>query len=72
MQLEQVAYLFGMIDEQKSERVHLMMTPSELEAVDEWSFDSRIRGRSEAIRRLIELGLEVAKASPSSQSAVKG
>lgn len=50
-----------MADEQKTERVQLLMTPSELKAVDDWSFDNRIRGRSEAIRRLIALGLTVGK-----------
>lgn len=46
-----------MSEEQKTERVQLMMTPSELKAIDEWSFEARIRGRSEAIRRLIEAGI---------------
>ncbi|MCG4258025.1 hypothetical protein [Acetobacter senegalensis] len=52
-----------MADELKTERVQLMMTPSEVKAIDDWSFDSRIRGRAEAIRRLIQLGLEVAKST---------
>jgi metal-responsive CopG/Arc/MetJ family transcriptional regulator len=47
-----------MSDEQKTERVQLMMTPSEVKAVDDWSFENRVRGRSEAIRRLIQLGLD--------------
>lgn len=34
-----------------------MMTPSEVKAVDDWSFEQRIRSRGEAIRRLIQLGL---------------
>lgn len=50
-----------MSGEQKTERVQLMMTPTEVKIVDEWSFENRVRGRSEAIRRLIELGLEAAK-----------
>ncbi len=56
-----------MADEPKTERVQLMMTPSEVRAIDDWSFESRIRGRSEAIRRLIELGLEAAKTKESAQ-----
>jgi hypothetical protein len=47
----------AMAEEQKTERVQLLMTPSEVKVVDDWSFDNRVRGRSEAIRRLIELGL---------------
>jgi hypothetical protein len=45
-------------DELKTERVQLMMTPSEVKAVDDWSFENRIRGRAEAMRRLIEIALE--------------
>lgn len=47
-----------MVNEQKTERVQLMMTPSEVKLVDDWSFENRVRGRSEAIRRLIEIGLK--------------
>ena len=50
-----------MVDELKSERVLTMMTPSEVKRVDDWSFENRIRSRGEAIRRLIELGLEAAR-----------
>ncbi len=49
-----------MVDEQKSERIQLLMTPAEVKAIDDWSFANRVRGRSEAIRRLIELGLNAA------------
>lgn len=48
-----------MADENKTERVQLLMTPSELKAIDDWSFENRIRGRAEAIRRLCEIGLDV-------------
>lgn len=50
-----------MDDELKTERVQLMMSPSEVKAIDDWSFENRIRGRAEAIRRLIELGLKAAE-----------
>lgn len=46
-----------MADDQKTERVQLMMTPSEVKAVDDWSFANRVRGRSEAIRQLLAIGL---------------
>jgi hypothetical protein len=32
-----------------------------VKAVDDWSFANRIRSRGEAMRRLIQLGLEAAK-----------
>lgn len=51
------------------QRVQLMMTATELASVDAWAAGERIRSRSEAIRRLIELGLEGAKA-PRLASAV--
>lgn len=47
-----------MPDEMKTERVTTMMTRSELEAIDDWSFEHRIRSRGEAIRQLIQRGLE--------------
>lgn len=49
-----------MADELKTERVTTMMTPSEVKAIDDWSFDERIRSRGEAIRRLIQIGLDAA------------
>lgn len=58
-----IVYKPSMSDELKSERVTTMMTPSEVKAVDDWSFESRIRSRGEAIRRLIQLGLEAAKSA---------
>lgn len=50
-----------MSDELKTERVTIMMPPSETKAVDDWSFEMRIRSRGEAMRRLIRLGLEAAR-----------
>lgn len=62
-----MAYIVCMSDELKSERVTTMMTPSEVKAIDDWSFENRIRARAEAIRRLIEAGLKATQdAEPSS------
>ena len=55
---------YPMPEEMKSERVTTMMTPSEVNAIDDWSFAQRIRSRGEAIRRLIEMGLETANRKP--------
>lgn len=46
-------------NEPKDQRVPIMMTRSELKAVDDWGFARRIRSRSEVIRRLVALGLKV-------------
>ena len=62
------AQTVAMADELKTERIQLLMTPSEVKAIDDWSFEQRIRGRSEAIRRLIELGLEAAKGAGGSKA----
>ena len=50
-----------MPDEIKSERITILLSPSEAKEIDDWSFAQRIRSRGEAIRRLIKLGLEAAK-----------
>jgi metal-responsive CopG/Arc/MetJ family transcriptional regulator len=50
-----------MAEEIKTERITILLSPSELKTIDDWSFSERIRSRGEAIRRLIELGLEAAK-----------
>jgi len=47
--------------EPKDQRVVIMMTRSELKAVDDWSFARRIRSRGEAIRRLLASGLKASK-----------
>lgn len=47
--------------ETKSHQQHLLMAPSEVEAVDNWGFANRIRSRGEAIRRLCQLGLAVSE-----------
>ena len=60
-----------MAEELRSERVTTMMTPSELKAVDDWSFQQRIRSRGEAIRRLIELGLQAVQQQPAEKAKGK-
>jgi hypothetical protein len=47
--------------ELKENRVVVMLTASELEAIDTWGFDNRIRSRGEAMRRLCHLGMEPAR-----------
>lgn len=45
-------------DEPLDQRVQLVLTTSELAALDDWRFARRIGSRSEAIRQLIARGLE--------------
>lgn len=49
-----------MSDEPKDIRLPLMVTRSEAAAIDDFRFGQRLPSRAEAIRRLIELGLEKA------------
>ena len=57
--------------EPKDQRVPLMMTRSELKALDDWSFARRIRSRGEAIRQLVKLGLTASSEAqqPAEESA---
>jgi hypothetical protein len=44
-------------DEKKTFAMRLMFSPSEIKAIEDWQFANRISSRSEAIRRLIAIGL---------------
>ena len=55
--------------EPKDQRVPVMMSASEVKAVDDWSFERRIRSRGEAIRQLIHLGLEAARKPVATKAA---
>ncbi len=41
----------------RGERLQLMLTPSELEAVDDWRFKKRMPSRAAAVRELLKRGL---------------
>jgi hypothetical protein len=43
--------------ELKDQRVPLLMSQSEVKAIDDWMFAARIRSRGEAIRRLCQIGI---------------
>ena len=47
------------MDEQKTERFNLFMSPSELKAIDEWAWKNKVRSLSEAVRRLCKMGMRV-------------
>lgn len=46
-----------MPEEKKDQRIPVMMTASEVKAIDDWSFSHRVRSRGEAIRQLVKKGL---------------
>lgn len=43
--------------ENKTQHLHILMAPSEVDAIDDWGFRNRIRTRAEAIRRLCQIGM---------------
>ena len=55
--------------ELKDQRVVTMMSPSELEAIDDWMFKNRIRSRGEAIRRLCQIALIFDESNPQTRLA---
>ena len=46
---------------EKTVRLHIYVPQAEIDAIDDWSFENRIRARSKAIRKLVQLGLEASK-----------
>lgn len=44
-------------EQKKTERLHMLISPAELNAIDDWRFKHRIGTRAEAIRQLVEKGL---------------
>ena len=49
-----------MTKDTKTERVSAMMTPDETEQIDRYFRTHRLKSRSEAVRRLVKLGLNAA------------
>lgn len=51
--------------EKRLTKLQILVTPSELEAIDNWRFENRADNRSSAIRELIALGLAQCEGDPS-------
>lgn len=47
------------LGESETERLHIKITKDELEAIDDWRYENRIPSRSEAVRRLVQIGLRL-------------
>lgn len=47
------------LGDSESKRLQMVITEDELEAIDVWQHDNRVASRSEAIRRLVQIGLRV-------------
>lgn len=51
-------------EQKKTERLHLLISPAELDAIDDWRFANRLGTRAEAVRRLVQIGLLTQEALP--------
>lgn len=43
----------------RENRVPIMMSDAELKAIDDWRFANRVATRSEAVRRLCQIGIQI-------------
>jgi hypothetical protein len=48
----------AMSDLSRGERLQLMLSPEELQAIDDWRFNTRMPSRAAAIRELLKRGLQ--------------
>ncbi|WP_029042582.1 hypothetical protein [Cucumibacter marinus] len=53
-----------MVDDKKTLKFQMMMSPGEAQQLDDWMFENRLRSRAEAIRRLCQIGLALDSALP--------
>ncbi|MEJ5081080.1 hypothetical protein [Ochrobactrum sp. MYb379] len=51
------------LGETDTERMQLKITSAEIAAIDDWRFGNRVPSRSEAVRRLVQIGLFAAENS---------
>jgi hypothetical protein len=49
---------------EKTERLHLLASPEEIQAIEDWQFENRISSKGEAIRRLVQIGLRLERELP--------
>lgn len=52
------------MDEKRTERFTMMLSPAEVKRLEDWAHEHRIRSLSEAARRLIVLGIAASEKSP--------
>lgn len=60
------------LGEGESKRLQMVITEAEVEAIDTWQHANRVPSRSEAIRRLIAIGLSLDEAAARIQSQIEG
>ncbi|UUP19537.1 hypothetical protein [Nitratireductor thuwali] len=50
-------------EQKKTERLHMLISPAEIDAIDDWRFRNKIGTRAEAVRRLCQISLEAETAA---------
>lgn len=53
-----------------TERLQLKISSNELEMIENWRFEKRVPSRSEAVRRLVQIGIELERWSTSIDESV--
>lgn len=53
-----------MTDQDRAERLQLLLSPEELAALDDWRFANRMPSRAAAIRELLKRGMSAPALSP--------
>lgn len=46
------------LGESETKRLHMAITEAELSAIEDWQHENRIASKSEAIRKLVKIGLQ--------------
>ena len=54
---------------QRENRMHMLLSEGELQAIDDWRFANRVATRAKAVRILIEKGLEASASARASEAS---
>ena len=52
------------LGDSESKRLQMVITEDELKAVEDWRFKNRVQSKSDAIRRLVQIGLRMDREMP--------
>ncbi|GAA4531395.1 hypothetical protein GCM10023174_22680 [Chelativorans composti] len=52
------------LGDSETERLHIKITADEIQRIDDWRYANRVPSRSDAVRRLVHVGLLTAQALP--------
>lgn len=52
------------LGDSESKRLQMVITEDELQAIEDWRFKNRVQSKSDAIRRLVQIGIRAERALP--------